>query len=392
MIKLTEISHDFSDLTSSTTTGKPVRLTMRYAAPEALTGPRNRSTDIWELGCVLIEMISWLRGHKLPEILEFFHKRHAIFEDQDTTASWCDELRSGVHSQHELGRKDIALLSFVQDCMLQYESQLRPSIGQVCKKLEDMDFVYSPRSLGESSFWSGSCCNDGLLFMRKYLDPVPTDNIRQISPLRQGEDETTVPEWPVPDLKHRDSRLAFVVLDLDFDVVIIRKTAIASPTLTYLENLDQLFVACDLAAVRRHLNATKKDLSLDSAKSSNLFLEDTTPTEILQSFDAGALKDTAFLVGHFNVYIRNMKNFPKLCTVQFSFCKFNLRVERLKDVPYVMMIFDREEGETRGWNSREQIRGSWTDGHPLPTPYRYREIVGEVCTKLSHHRGDHLIY
>ena len=52
-------SLDFSDDSVSTTTGRPSAWTIRYSAPEVLDSePRNRASDIFSLGCVLVEMVS----------------------------------------------------------------------------------------------------------------------------------------------------------------------------------------------------------------------------------------------------------------------------------------------------------------------------------------------
>lgn len=109
-------------------------------------------------------MISCLRGHSLLEAKEFWKKNHALsFEDMHITARWCDMLRSesldpkfpSSVDQQEMTCKDIGLLSFIQDHMLRIESQLRPSIGQVCEKLKDMDLLYP---LDFITSWFGSCC------------------------------------------------------------------------------------------------------------------------------------------------------------------------------------------------------------------------------------------
>jgi serine/threonine protein kinase len=62
-------SLDFSDDSMSTTTGRPSAWTIRYSTPEVLDfEPRNRSTDIFSLGCVLLEMVSGIYGTSLSQL------------------------------------------------------------------------------------------------------------------------------------------------------------------------------------------------------------------------------------------------------------------------------------------------------------------------------------
>lgn len=373
-----ECSHDFSDLSNSTTTGVPAGWTGRYAAPEAISHkPRNRSSDIWELGCVLIEMVSCLSGHNLLEAKEFWEKNDArSFRDEDVTMRWCNMLRPqslGAEYpysilQHGVVRKDMALLSFIQDCMLQVKGQLRPFIGQVCEKLKDMDFVYP---LGHMGSWFESCCHDNLRFMQDYWNgTLSAEEVLEGSRFQCCDDEKTVPEWPLPDLQHLDSQLYFVVLDLQLNIVISGSAALASPMLSDLKNLDRLFVKCDLEPVRQYLAARSEHLQPKYSKAGNPFSETTTSAEILRSFDSTALKDNVFYVSHFDVNLQDQADFPRLLTIQFSLCRFQLRANHLKDIPYVMMIFDPNEGKPRAVNEYAPRPTSWIDGLPMPSPYR----------------------
>jgi serine/threonine protein kinase len=72
---LTVHSLDFSDDSVSTTTGRPSAWTIRYSAPEVLDcEPRNRASDIFSLGCVLIEMVLGLYGYSLSEVKDHWKK------------------------------------------------------------------------------------------------------------------------------------------------------------------------------------------------------------------------------------------------------------------------------------------------------------------------------
>ncbi|KAG9191130.1 hypothetical protein G6011_09218 [Alternaria panax] len=68
-------SLDFSDDSVSTTTGNPKAWTIRYPALEALEWePRNRASDMFTLGCVLVEMVSGLYGHGHSEVKDHWKR------------------------------------------------------------------------------------------------------------------------------------------------------------------------------------------------------------------------------------------------------------------------------------------------------------------------------
>lgn len=62
-------------MSRSTTEGLPDSLTRRYAAPEVLANePRNRSADVFSLGCVYLEMLAALGtgpGDLCPKEISF---------------------------------------------------------------------------------------------------------------------------------------------------------------------------------------------------------------------------------------------------------------------------------------------------------------------------------
>lgn len=66
---------DFSNDSASTTTGRLSAWTERYSALEVLEfEPRNRASDIFSLGCVLVEMVSGLYGHSLSEVKDHWRR------------------------------------------------------------------------------------------------------------------------------------------------------------------------------------------------------------------------------------------------------------------------------------------------------------------------------
>lgn len=94
-------SLDFSDDSVSTTTGRPAAWTIRYSAPEVLNfEPRNRATDIFSLGCVLLEMISGLNGHSLSSVKDFWNHtgngQSSFARNSEAAVAWLDGLRGKV--------------------------------------------------------------------------------------------------------------------------------------------------------------------------------------------------------------------------------------------------------------------------------------------------------
>jgi hypothetical protein len=94
---LTVHSLDFSDDSVSTTTGRPSAWTIRYSAPEVLDSePRNRASDIFSLGCVLIEMVLGLYGYSLSEVKDHWKKtgngQSSFARNTEATSSWLESL------------------------------------------------------------------------------------------------------------------------------------------------------------------------------------------------------------------------------------------------------------------------------------------------------------
>ncbi|KAF2111529.1 kinase-like domain-containing protein [Lophiotrema nucula] len=141
-------SLDFSDDSVSTTTGRPMHWTARYSAPETMDHqPRNRATDIWGLGCILLEMVSCLYGHRISSIRQFWKQNgngHPSFAmNEDALRAWSRML------DPKLGFKDCALFRTIST-MLQANRLLRPTCQQVIDKLADnhMLFPQQPALVG----------------------------------------------------------------------------------------------------------------------------------------------------------------------------------------------------------------------------------------------------
>lgn len=93
------IAHDYSDLDEGSNTGGPTGFTAAYAAPEVVRQERrNRSADIFSLGCVFLEMITVVLG----ETLEGLHKEvyPTYSSSLDKMGKWVVHLK-GLECRHK---------------------------------------------------------------------------------------------------------------------------------------------------------------------------------------------------------------------------------------------------------------------------------------------------
>jgi serine/threonine protein kinase len=96
------ISHDFSSDHVSVTQGKPKTFTPIYSSPElAGWSPRGRSSDIFSLGCVFLEIMTIFLGFS---ILDFERARHN--DDDDRRVSPFQSNLDKVHQWIEFLRGD----------------------------------------------------------------------------------------------------------------------------------------------------------------------------------------------------------------------------------------------------------------------------------------------
>ncbi|KAI9768829.1 MAG: hypothetical protein M1840_004643 [Geoglossum simile] len=175
------ISKDFEGDTNSASTG-PTALTPRYAAPEAANYERrSRSSDIFSLGCVFLEMMTVVYGRKMEELMGFmrddgysiaYHKR------LDRTMAWLNKLNylatgrpTSVAVSNQLQLRQMVRLTIlmldpkpksrISACvllgkmrnLLATESGSSPFIGECCRNPED-GHVCEPN---ESDFETSHC-------------------------------------------------------------------------------------------------------------------------------------------------------------------------------------------------------------------------------------------
>jgi len=139
---LTVHSLDFSDDSVSTTTGRPSAWTIRYSAPEVLDSePRNRASDIFSLGCVLLEMVSGIYGHNLSDVKDYWKKtsngQSSFARNPEATSSWIDLL-----SEQEPESDRLEQILLLLPSLLRMKRLERPSAPGVVNVLNNMSIVH----------------------------------------------------------------------------------------------------------------------------------------------------------------------------------------------------------------------------------------------------------
>ncbi|KAH8725935.1 kinase-like domain-containing protein [Phaeosphaeriaceae sp. PMI808] len=138
-------SLDFSDDSISTTTGRPAAWTIRYSAPEVLNfEPRNRATDIFSLGCILLEMISSIYGHSLTALKEFWkhtgNGQSSFARNPEAKRHWMVRLQQSSKSAFNSPQLD--MLCRYSLSMLHPHRLYRPTAQQVVDHLSDISITW----------------------------------------------------------------------------------------------------------------------------------------------------------------------------------------------------------------------------------------------------------
>ncbi|OCK80759.1 hypothetical protein K432DRAFT_392785 [Lepidopterella palustris CBS 459.81] len=137
----------------STTSGI-THLTPRYCAPEVAThDPRNSSSDLWSLGCVFLEMLVFLKGHRIDWMKEYFatHGTRELFIRTNPSATV--ELLAELE---KIGSpNDNRVVEWIRD-MLQVERRKRPTAAALAVA------ITGPYRYGEvDNAFCGLCCAHG---------------------------------------------------------------------------------------------------------------------------------------------------------------------------------------------------------------------------------------
>ncbi|EKG22289.1 hypothetical protein MPH_00356 [Macrophomina phaseolina MS6] len=123
-------SLDWKDMDSSTTAGTPEGFTRRYAAPEVLRDDkRNSSSDIFSLGCVFLELATYLFGHDVDELnqhcLSHGQKIMIFADNRGAIESWIEKIRLP-----EAPKADSKILDLIFT-MMDPEKEYRPTASEI---------------------------------------------------------------------------------------------------------------------------------------------------------------------------------------------------------------------------------------------------------------------
>lgn len=131
-------SLDFSEDSMSTTTGRPSAWTIRYSAPEVLDfESRNRATDIWSLGCILLEMVSAFNGTRLSHLKDRWkhtgNGQSSFARNNEAVRKWFKDEIAKPTLLHTIRH-----LCFLIRSMLNENRIYRPSAQQIVDQIFDI--------------------------------------------------------------------------------------------------------------------------------------------------------------------------------------------------------------------------------------------------------------
>jgi serine/threonine protein kinase len=356
-------SHEFSDSANSTTTGRPLSRTLRYAAPEAFHHePRNRLTDIWGLGCVLFEIYSRLRGYKLSAMKKFWKLQgngiDSFTGNREATKAWFNQLtQNRVESQHGWSRKYTWLFSFIYHVLLNENRLFRPSSQQILDRLQDLDAVYPIDAM------VARCC---------IVHPGLTTSL--LASYR------CIPQWPMLDLILMDKNLAHVFLDVNLRVLAtggslsnLKDEYRTLPNMSNQSQIGQFIMSRDEEnRIKDAVHALLESLGI---RNNPILDMEADMSDITDSVLTNSLKDTGFWVDVLSVVIKS-GGVPHLLTVQLSL--YTVCFERRSSYrkTFLVMTFDPTQSQVVE-NAYLKSRNVWTDGFAVKLNEETENISGQ---------------
>jgi serine/threonine protein kinase len=143
-----ELSHDWKDLSRSTTS-EDCGHTPLYAAPEVILHmDSNSSSDIWSLGCVFLEMVTVLKRKDISQM-------RALFKSQSNSEIFCNNplgISQWLEHLEQLSEPGNAPLFWIAK-MLEQDKNFRPKVGAV------VDLIWNSEASGDPSsiYFCTSC-------------------------------------------------------------------------------------------------------------------------------------------------------------------------------------------------------------------------------------------
>jgi serine/threonine protein kinase/ankyrin repeat protein len=168
--------------------------TPRYQSPEVANGEFHRSSDIWSLGVVFLEMVTVLRGKTLKQMEEFLvaHGKHVIpiHENLDAALNWFEALQ-----EHPGGSPiDNEPLIWIK-VMLNRVPHNRPTADELYDKTVAFGGVQ----------FCGRCCLDGDSDSDDYEDMYSDSHMLSDDPEAGCEPSTLpIPPSPPPRAPHHE--------------------------------------------------------------------------------------------------------------------------------------------------------------------------------------------
>jgi len=146
------LSRDYAGFSGATTSGITAK-SPRYCAPEVADhAPRNKSSDIWSLGCIFLEMCATLKGFTLEDMKNYYAGRGTeglfVSNNPAATESFISELKVTCTLS------DNKIISCVER-MLQLDRNVRPTASDVFTSVISHD-----GSNMEAGTFYGACCSE----------------------------------------------------------------------------------------------------------------------------------------------------------------------------------------------------------------------------------------